>query len=111
MAPGFRNIPNHLPESANITTQMMICFFIYFCLVMPFHFIPPQKMRWFFTFKSTCTPIAGFAIMGWILHATGGTNTPLFKGGNAVSGKKLTWAFLSALNAMLANYATLAVNM
>lgn len=69
--PRFRNIPNHLPASANITTGFMISYFIYFLVCLPFHYIPPHQVRWFFTIKSVTTPIAGFAIIGWILSETG----------------------------------------
>lgn len=43
--PRFHNIPNALPKSANITTQMMICYFLYFCIVIPFHCIPTRHIR------------------------------------------------------------------
>lgn len=111
--PRFRNVHNQLPESANITTQMMICYFIYFCFVLPFHWIPPRHIRWFFTVKSTLTPIAGFAIMGWLIKEANAINAAgsFFHQGSSVSGTKLTWLFMSGLNAMLGNYATLAVNM
>lgn len=68
--PRFRNVPNQLPKSANITTGFMISYFIYFLFCLPFHYIPPHQVRWFFTFKSIVTPIAGFAIIGWIVHNT-----------------------------------------
>ena len=69
--PRFRNIPNKLPESANINTGFMICYFIYWVMCLPFHYIPPHQVRWFFTFKSVVTPIAGFVIIGWIVSRTG----------------------------------------
>ena len=69
--PRFRNVPNQLPESANITTRFMICYFIYWVVCLPFHYIPPHQVRWFFTFKSIVSPIAGFAIVGFLVSSTG----------------------------------------
>ncbi|KAH6679608.1 NCS1 nucleoside transporter family [Halenospora varia] len=108
--PRFKNIPNQLPESANITTEFMICYFIYWVVCLPFHYIPPHQVRWFFTFKSVVTPIAGFAIIGWIVHKTGGGNA-VFSQGNELSGGKLGWAFMHGVYAMVGNFATLGVNM
>ncbi|KAI1848882.1 hypothetical protein JX265_001212 [Neoarthrinium moseri] len=109
-APNFRNIPNQLPESANIDTGFMICYFIYFILVLPFHWIPAHQLHWFFTFKAVVTPIAGFAILGWVIHSTGGGDQ-VFAYGNSYSGSQLGWAFMSGVNAMIGNFATLGVNM
>ncbi|KAI0133472.1 NCS1 nucleoside transporter family [Xylariales sp. AK1849] len=108
-APNFRNIPNHLPESANIDTGFMICYFIYFILVLPFHWIPAHQLHWFFTFKAIFTPIAGFAILGWEIHSTGGGDQ-VFQYGNSYSGSSLGWAFMSGVNAMIGHFATLGVN-
>ncbi|KAF8852395.1 hypothetical protein BDZ45DRAFT_749646 [Acephala macrosclerotiorum] len=69
--PRFRNILNRPPESANITTGFIICYFTYFLICLPFHYIPPHRVRWFFTFKSVIAPIAGFAIVGWVVSSTG----------------------------------------
>ena len=110
MAPRFRNIPNHLPESANITTGFMICYFIYFLICLPFHYIPAHQLRWFFTFKSIVSPIAGFAILGWIISTTGG-GSAVFAYGNEYRGSSLGWAFMNGVNAMIGNFATLGVNM
>ncbi|KAK9415228.1 putative Allantoin permease [Seiridium unicorne] len=109
-APDFRNIPNQLPESANIDTGFMICYFIYFILVLPFHWIPAHQLHWFFTVKAVITPIAGFAILGWVVHSTGG-GSQVFTYGNSYSGSSLGWAFMSGVNAMIGNFATLGVNM
>ncbi|KAK9773865.1 putative Allantoin permease [Seiridium cardinale] len=93
-APDFRNIPNQLPESANIDTGFMIS----------------HQLHWFFTFKAVITPIAGFAILGWVVHSTGG-GSQVFTYGNSYSGSSLGWAFMSGVNAMIGNFATLGVNM
>ena len=108
--PRFRNIPNHLPESANITTGFMISYFIYWIVCLPFHYIPPHQVRWFFTIKSVITPIAGFSIIGWMIHATGG-GKEIFSDGNTVHGSALGWQLMNGIYAMVGNFATLGVNM
>ncbi|KAK8038316.1 cytosine-purine permease [Apiospora phragmitis] len=108
----FAQVPNRLPASANITTQMMTAYIVYFLFVLPFHWIHPRKLRWFFTIKSiVCLP-AIFGMLIWACVATGGAGTgnPMFRRGNTLSGSELGWAFMSGLNAMMGNYGTLAVN-
>lgn len=109
--PSFANVPNSLPESANITTQMMTAYIVYFIIILPFHYIHPEKMRWFFACKSILCPPAIFGMLAWACSATdGGLNTPVFHRGNTVTGSAYAWAFMNGLNAMLGNYGTLAVN-
>jgi len=91
--PSFRNLKNQLPKSANISTNFMISYFIYFLICLPFHYIPPHKVRWFFTFKAVVTPIAGFAIIGWIINQTGGGNK-VFLQGNTLQGSALGWGMM-----------------
>ncbi|KAK8034239.1 hypothetical protein PG993_009234 [Apiospora rasikravindrae] len=110
--PRFAQVPNRLPASANITTQMMTAYIVYFLFVLPFHWIHPRKLRWFFTIKSIICLPAIFGMLIWACVATGGkgTENPVFRHGNTISGSELGWAFMSGLNAMMGNYGTLAVN-
>lgn len=109
-APNFRNIPNALPASANIDTGFMICYLIYFLLVLPFHYVPVHRVHWLFLVKAVACPLAGFAIVGWVVHSTGG-GSAVFQYGSDYSGARLGWAFMSGVNAMIGNFATLGVNM
>lgn len=109
--PAFADIPNSLSNSANITTKMMTAYVIYFLIILPFHYIHPSKLRWFFTLKTVLCPPAFFGMLAWACSATnGGLNTPVFHQGSTVSGYAYAWAFLNGLNAMLGNYGTMAVN-
>ncbi|KAI9733897.1 MAG: hypothetical protein M1834_002552 [Cirrosporium novae-zelandiae] len=109
--PSFANIPNHLPASANITTEMMIAYIIYFVIVLPFHWIHPRNLRWFMTAKAVVCPPAVLGMLGWACNATGGgLDTPIFRRGNQLSGSALGWAFMNGFNAMIGSYGTLAVN-
>lgn len=109
-SPSFRHIPNSLPASANIDTGFMICYFVYFLLVLPFHYIPTHRLHWIFLAKAIACPVAGFAIVGWVIQSTGGGDQ-VFQFGNEYRGARLGWAFISGVNAMIGNFATLAVNM
>ncbi|KAL5119248.1 hypothetical protein ACEQ8H_002735 [Pleosporales sp. CAS-2024a] len=50
--PSFRHVPNGLPKSANITTQIMTAYVIYFLITLPFHYIHPRYLKWFFDIKT-----------------------------------------------------------
>ncbi|KAK9238557.1 permease for cytosine/purines, uracil, thiamine, allantoin-domain-containing protein [Lipomyces kononenkoae] len=108
--PSFHNVPNRLPESANITTQMMTAYVVYFILILPMHYIPMRHLKWLFTIKSITTPIVGFAIMGWVIHTVGISNTSLWNQQTTLHGSKLAWTFLSGLYANIGTWSTLAVN-
>lgn len=128
-APGFRNFPNHLSESAGITSSGMLCYFIFWIVQFPFLFIHPSKIRWFFLAKSIMVPIAFIGMFIWAL-VQAGTGT-VFQRPATVHGSALGWAFvrfpppffprltpaltgvhslnaqMSSMNSVLGNYATL----
>ncbi|KAL3472723.1 hypothetical protein BJX99DRAFT_272757 [Aspergillus californicus] len=109
--PSFHDYPNSLPESANITSQMMIAYIVYFLIVLPFHWIHPRELRYFFSVKAILCPPAILGMIIWACTATnGGLHTPVFSEGTTLSGSAYAWAFMNGLNAMLGNYGTLAVN-
>ncbi|KAK9350540.1 permease for cytosine/purines, uracil, thiamine, allantoin-domain-containing protein [Lipomyces doorenjongii] len=108
--PSFHNVKNTLPLSANITTQFMISYVIYFISCLPFHYVGVHKVKWLFLLKSITTPIVAFAIMGWTIKEAGLGQTSLFKQGNTLSGTALAWAFMSGLNSNIGGGTTLMVN-
>ncbi|KAK9355625.1 permease for cytosine/purines, uracil, thiamine, allantoin-domain-containing protein [Lipomyces doorenjongii] len=108
--PSFHKVANTLPASANIDTQMMTAYTVYFIIILPVHFIPMRHLKWLFTIKSITTPIVGFAIMGWVIHKVGVSNTSLWTQKTTLHGSKLAWTFLSGLYANIGTWSTLAVN-
>ncbi|KAK9371658.1 permease for cytosine/purines, uracil, thiamine, allantoin-domain-containing protein [Lipomyces chichibuensis] len=109
--PSFRTLPNHLPESANISTSFMISWLIYFLLCIPAHCIRVENTRWYFMFKCCLTPICGFAIMGWVVSAAKSLpGESLFAQGNTVHGSKLIWTFMSCLYSNMGGGSTFATN-
>lgn len=107
--PSFHNVKNHLPESANITTQTMTCYVLYFIVALPFHYIRQEKIQWIFTLKTILVPLALFGILGWALAAADDPSA-LWDDGNRVHGSDFSWLFLSCVSNSIASYATLAVN-
>ncbi|KDQ12362.1 hypothetical protein BOTBODRAFT_56931 [Botryobasidium botryosum FD-172 SS1] len=107
--PSFARFPNHIPESANITSSGMLCYFIFWIIQFPFMFIPPQRIRWLFYVKSIVVPIAFISMMIWALVKTQGGG-PIFAQRSSLSGSRLAFTWLAAVNNALGNYATMAVN-
>ncbi|KAF9526071.1 cytosine-purine permease [Crepidotus variabilis] len=107
--PNTARIPNHLPESSHITTVGIMCYFLYWLLQFPFMLISPQRIRYLFTFKGVVVPLAWLAILIWAFVKVP-ARVSLDTAHSQISGSKLSWAMLSAINSALGNYATLSVN-
>lgn len=111
--PSFATLSDQLPESSDTSTQMMICFLIYFVVVMPFFLVPMCHLKHFFTLKSIVTPIVGFGIMGWCIQAV--KNKGLYEelwsdDTTTAPGSKKSWLFLSGLYSNIGTWATMGVN-
>ncbi|KAI0070432.1 cytosine-purine permease [Panus rudis PR-1116 ss-1] len=107
--PSLARLPNHLPESADITTSGLMCYFLYWLIQFPFMLISPQRIRWLFLVKAIIVPIAWLAMLIWAFIKVP-SSSGFFEQHTALSGSSLSWAWLSALNASLGIYSTLAVN-
>ncbi|KIM34307.1 hypothetical protein M408DRAFT_325742 [Serendipita vermifera MAFF 305830] len=108
--PSTANIPNRLPESSHITTTGLMCYFLFWLLQFPFLLISPQKVRWLFLAKAVIVPPAFLAMMIWAFATTGGGGE-IFRQEGSLSGSKLGWAWMAALNSTLGNFCkTQAVN-
>ncbi|KZT61455.1 NCS1 nucleoside transporter family [Calocera cornea HHB12733] len=107
--PSFARLPNRLPAGANITSAQLLSYFLYWLIQLPFLLIPAHRIRWLFLVKSVAVTITGVSMMVWAFVVTGGAGA-IFGQGASVSGSRLAWAWLSGLNSVLGNYATLSVN-
>ncbi|KAI0765422.1 NCS1 nucleoside transporter family [Fomes fomentarius] len=112
--PSIATIPNHLPPDAQISASEMMCFFLYWLILLSTAFLSPQKIRWVFTFKAIIVPPAWAAIFVWAV-----VKVPISSGliaqrsalsGSALSGSALSYAWLGAMNSALGSYASMAVN-
>ncbi|THH16283.1 hypothetical protein EW146_g4322 [Bondarzewia mesenterica] len=107
--PSLARLPNHLPESANITTASMMCYFLYWLIQFPFMLISPQKIRWLFLAKAVIVPPTWLAMLIWAFVKVP-SSKGLLNDHSSLSGASMSWAWLSALNSALGIYSTLAVN-
>lgn len=107
--PSFRTMTNHLPESAGITSQQMIAYFVLWVVQFPILLIPPHKMRWLFTVKivMAMTTIVGMTI--WICVKAGGSGD-IWNQQPAVSGSAKSWLIMWSLNSCTASWSTVGVN-
>ncbi|KAF9066556.1 permease for cytosine/purines, uracil, thiamine, allantoin-domain-containing protein [Rhodocollybia butyracea] len=107
--PSATRIPNRLSLSAGITSNGMMCYFIFWVIQFPIMLISPQRIRWFFLIKAVIVPIAWIAILIWAMVKVP-PSISLDNQRASVSGSVFAWAWLSSMNSALGNYATLAVN-
>ncbi|KAL2817985.1 permease for cytosine/purines, uracil, thiamine, allantoin-domain-containing protein [Aspergillus cavernicola] len=104
----WTDIPNHLPESAAITSADLLAFGILWLLEFPFAFVHPSKMDMVFRVKSVLAPVGLIATMIWalvrglvlysrviILIITSTADT--------ATGSALGWSFMKAINTIVSN--------
>ncbi|RFU30290.1 hypothetical protein B7463_g6039, partial [Scytalidium lignicola] len=107
--PSYVNIPNHLPESAGITTMAMCSYFLFWLIQFPLLLIPPTRLRYLFLVKMIITPITALAMLGWSVHKAGGSGT-LFQLPGTVHGSARAWFWLNCMTSVTGSWATLACN-
>lgn len=107
--PSYLDIPNHLPESAGITTQQMVSHFLFWSIPFPILLIPPHKLRWFFVFKAVVVIAAAVGtVIGMSQLANGAGD--IWNQQPLVSGSTKSWLILSSLSSMTGGWATMATN-
>lgn len=87
----------------------IMCYFLYWLLQFPFMFVSPRKIRWLFLVKAIIVPIAWLAMLIWAFVKVP-SSQGFFEQHSQLSGSNFSWSWLSALNAALGIYSTLAVN-
>ena len=107
--PSYLNIPNHLPESAGITTQQMISHFLFWSVQFPILLIPPHKLRWFFVFKTVIVLTAATGTVIGMTQLASGTGT-IWEQQPTVSGSTRAWLIVSSMSSMTVGWATMATN-
>ncbi|KAK8133147.1 permease [Apiospora kogelbergensis] len=108
-APSYKNIPNMLPDSAGITSEGMVSYFLFWIIQLPLLLIHPTKLRWIFLIKIIGAPIAAIATMGWCIHKAG-SGGEIFALKPAVTGSEYAWLWLSCMSSVTGSWATLACN-
>jgi NCS1 family nucleobase:cation symporter-1 len=106
--PSIARVPNHLPESAGITTIRMVCFILYWLVQLPFLLISPQNLRHLFVAKALLVPATFLAMLIWaMVRAPPHLSFTRF---SVSTGHASIWIWLGALNSAIAPWSTLSVN-
>ncbi|KAF8900934.1 permease for cytosine/purines, uracil, thiamine, allantoin-domain-containing protein [Mucidula mucida] len=108
--PSFKNMRNHLPPNAHVTSSELLCFFIFYVIQLPLLWIHISKLRYLFMVKVVVMPIFGFTLFGWAVSRAHGFG-PVFSHGTSItSGNTAAYLFFSAMTSAIAPKATLALN-
>ncbi|KAL1737146.1 permease for cytosine/purines, uracil, thiamine, allantoin-domain-containing protein [Schizophyllum commune] len=107
--PSFKRFPNHLPESAHVTSSQLLCFFLFYLMQLPCLYIHISKLRYLFLFKVMIMPIFGLTLFGWAVGRAHGFG-PIFSEGTASGSIPPAVMFFSAMTSAIAGKATLALN-
>ncbi|CDR39932.1 CYFA0S04e00650g1_1 [Cyberlindnera fabianii] len=108
MSPRFANMEDKIPSSA-VTSQLMLCYFIYNVICIPFHYIRAPQIRKFLVFKLITGPTVGIALMIYLNQRAGGAKK-IWSQPSKVSGSSLSWLIVQCIATNLSSYATLACN-
>ncbi|KAI2627915.1 NCS1 nucleoside transporter [Hypomontagnella submonticulosa] len=107
-APSYNDIPNQLAESAGITTQGMISYFLFWIIQLPLLLIHPTKLRPLFWVKLFAAPVAAIATMGWCINRAGGGGD-MFALRATASGPQYAWLWLTCMSSVSGQWSTLAI--
>ncbi|KAF6843922.1 ncs1 allantoate transporter [Colletotrichum musicola] len=107
--PSFKDIPNHLPASAGLTTVGMVSYFIYWLLQFPLLLTPTHKLQYMFWVKTVVTPPMAIGMVVWVAVRAGGQGD-FFNQPSRVQGAERAWLWISNLTSVTGGYSTLAVN-
>ncbi|KAJ4321454.1 hypothetical protein N0V94_002887 [Neodidymelliopsis sp. IMI 364377] len=109
---GYKNIPNHLPASAGITSRDLLSFFLFWLVQMPIMFIHPKVLRHLFVIKAVYTTIALFGVLGWAISANGGKigDFKYTTKQARLSGSELVWPMIQAINSVMGALAPVLIN-
>ena len=105
MFPSYRNLPNHLPESAGITSRDFLSFFLFSLISLPLVCTPVSKIRIFFNVKAVVVPIAAIAFFVWSIVDAKGLG-PIVHQPAKLHGSKMGWQFVASLMSCISNMAT-----
>ncbi|KAI0839266.1 putative uracil permease [Hypoxylon sp. FL0890] len=107
--PGYLDIPNHLPESAGITTQELLSHFLFWTIQLPFLTIHPHKLKWFFVFKAfvTITAAVGTTIAVCVIAGSSGD---VWNQQPTVTGWDRSWLIVATLTSQTGSWSTVGTN-
>lgn len=107
----WTDVKNTLPESAGITSQELICFFIIWVIQLPLVLVHPKSQRHIYTVKMVTTTTSLFAVFGYCVRKAGGTlGTPESLASNRVYGQDLVWGVISGINSIMGALCPILIN-
>ncbi|GAA5971372.1 hypothetical protein JCM11641_008327 [Rhodosporidiobolus odoratus] len=109
--PSFIDFPNHLPESAHVTSSMLLCFFIFYLIQLPLLHIHISKLHYLFLVKIVLMPIFGISLFGWAVGRAHGFGPVFSKSTHITDGRTPGLVFMSAFTSAIAPKATLSLNL
>lgn len=74
--PQFNHFPNHLPESAHVTSAELLCFFLFILIQLPLLWLHVSSLRYLFMAKTVIMPVFGLTLFIWALVA--GKSWPVY---------------------------------
>ncbi|GAA5821801.1 hypothetical protein JCM11251_001031 [Rhodosporidiobolus azoricus] len=108
--PSFANLKNTLPESAGVTSQGMLCFFLFWLFQFPLCLIHPRKLKPIFLLKAVTLPIVAIGMMGWTIHQAGDQASAVMRESPKLTGVAHYLAFGGAITACMGTWSTMACN-
>lgn len=101
--PSFRTMKNHLPESAGVTSQAMVAYFLLWTIQFPLLLIPVHKMKWLFLTKTIMMLVTVVSMLIWICVKAQGSGD-IWSQRAEVSGSQKAWLTMWALNSCTASW-------
>ncbi|WFD00006.1 hypothetical protein MYAM1_002752 [Malassezia yamatoensis] len=105
------DIPNIMSPQSGTKSSFILCYVIYWLLMLPTIWVPLHKLRHMFTVKAVVGPAVGFALFGWSITRAG--RSEVFNNLNGVAtlrGSALTWQMLRGIAVAFNNLFPLIIN-
>ena len=106
--PSIDNIHNIMSPASQTTSAYILCFVMYWILMLPTIWVPLHKLHYLFKIKSIVAPAVGFALFGWSIQR-GGTGA-VFSRPSTMSGSTLAWTMLRGIAVAFNNLFPLIIN-
>ncbi|CRG83558.1 Allantoin permease [Talaromyces islandicus] len=100
--PSWTKVPNKIPASQVITTQVMVAFFLAFIFTLPLMLIHTSKIRHLFTLKAVIFPLAALGVVCWATTANGGVSSNTLVDESLRSSRAVfAWGIVSQFNSVM----------
>ncbi|GME47445.1 Ncs1 nucleoside transporter [Neofusicoccum parvum] len=109
--PSFNDFPNHLPESAHVTSAELLCFFLFIIVQLPLLWLHVSSLRYMFMAKTIVMPVFGLTLFIWALVAAHGFGPTFSKPTQIKDGTPVAVVFFQCVTTAIGPKATLALNM